>query len=752
MVSLSHMWRAQRRVLGLLLAVLQVPWSAHGQSIARAHPNWDVFTSMGRVASLVATPTGIWCATGGGVLTYSPETRSYARLTHLDGLAGNRVLSLTRAADGDLWFGTDGAGLSRYVSSGSYLDAPVDVFAGLRVTGMVSRGDLLYVATESGVSVFGVGSRRVRQTYRQFGPYSRGAEVVALAIHRDHLWVSTPEGVARASLTGANLQDPDAWTAAGPVGQVVGLVVVDGDLYSGGPKGVYRWDPEAGRWSPAGLGSAVRAIGSRGPRLAVIDSHGDLRIQQTSGRWQRTELPGVGDPICLSTGSDTLWIGTSRGLTAVGAPSPPQISDPPSNHFFDLATGPQGDLWAASVPDDRTTQARGVYHLADSRWRVYDSSTGLPSSNAVAVGVDGDGRIWVGTWGHGVALRSPEGVWTHRNQINSVLEGITTPRDPGFVVVASVARGRPGQMWLSNLQAGLAVIQVGNPRTGHLYSLEDLGLPSGTETGPVTVGDDGLVFAGTPERGLVVLDDGATPFTPGDDWSLNVTTASESRLSSDRVTAVLAHGGLLWLGTDNGLHRLQYTYSRQRQLFEITNWRSYRQQTGLPSTDITDLTLDDRGHVWVATRGGVAQVRTSGLLVHAFTRDNSGLVANRVESVHYDGGRGVLWIGTYEGLSRLQLAAPAGEGAADLLVYPNPFVASLNDIMTFAGLPLGTGLSIHAADGSVVRSLEPQSGGAVLTWDGTNRSAKPVASGVYYYATVGNGPVRRGRIAVVTGD
>jgi len=145
-------------------------------------------------------------------------------------------------------------------------------------------------------------------------------------------------------------------------------------------------------------------------------------------------------------------------------------------------------------------------------------------------------------------------------------------------------------------------------------------------------------------------------------------------------------------------------------------------------------------------------VQTSGLLVHVFTRENSGLVANRVESVHYDGGLGVLWIGTHQGLSRLRLAPVAGGERADLLVYPNPFVSPRDHALTFAGLPLDTGLRIHAVDGSLVRVLEAPAGGAALEWDGTNWAGEPVAAGIYFYATVGSGPVRRGRFGVVTGD
>jgi len=681
-----------------------------------------------------------------------PHGRAYERLTRLDGLAGNRVLSAAVDADGDVWFGTDGDGVSRYIAGGGYFARPVEAFIGHRVTGLAPHGERLYAVTESGVSALLVEAGRVQETYRQFGSLTRNAEVLAVAVHDGHLWIGTAEGQARASLASANLQDPDAWDTTGGLRPVSAFVAAAGTLYCASGQGVYGWDPAAERWRSTGMVGKVGALGVVSGQVVAVDGRGDLRRRDSGGVWRRVALSIRGELLSLSAAGDSLWIGTTHGLAAAGIPPPPILSDPPDNHFYDLAAGPDGDLWVASVRDDRATDPHGVYRFDGSSWEMYDRYSGLPSNYAVAVEVDGDGQVWAGTWGYGLAIRSPAGAWSWLNQSNSVLRGITAPRDPAFVVVGSLARDREGHMWMTNVQAGVAVMEKHPGGASQMYDLATLGLPPGTEMGPVAAGDDGLKFVGTPQRGLVVLDDGGTPFEGGDEWVVGITTASEPRLSSDNVTALLASGGVLWIGTDNGLHRVPYTYDRAAGRFAARSWREYRLEHDLPSTDVTSLARDRQGQVWVGTRGGLAQIRATGQLVHAFTARNSGLIADRVESVLYDGDRGYLWVSTYEGLSRLRLNAPADGDGSRVHVYPNPFVLSRTGGLTFSGLPLGAGLSIHAADGSLVRLLPPAAGSASLIWDGTNEAGRPVASGIYYYITAGEGPRLRGKLAVVAGD
>ena len=133
---------------------------------------WAALTSMRPVSALVVGGDGVvHGATPGGVLSYDPGSLTYSRLTRVDGLAGNRVLSVSLDPSGDLWFGTDGAGLSRFRPSASRFDPPVRAFDGLRINALVPLKDRLFIGTDVGISVFLPARGRVKETYRQLAVF-----------------------------------------------------------------------------------------------------------------------------------------------------------------------------------------------------------------------------------------------------------------------------------------------------------------------------------------------------------------------------------------------------------------------------------------------------------------------------------------------------------------------------------------------------------------------------------------------------
>jgi len=135
-----------------------------------------------------------------------------------------------------------------------------------------------------------------------------------------------------------------------------------------------------------------------------------------------------------------------------------------------------------------------------------------------------------------------------------------------------------------------------------------------------------------------------------------------------------------------------------------------------------------------------------------FTKRNSQLIDDRVKGLRYDSGRGELWIGTLDGLSRLRVTTEDGGRPEASEVYPNPFVRTGGRQLTFTGLPLGASLRIYSASGDLVADLRGEPGLGSVTWDGQNDAGYLVASGIYYYVAEGEaGESVSGRFALVNG-
>ncbi len=732
------------RYCGLLLALLVSATGAMGQDDG----TWSAYTSMRPVEQVLDRDGEVWCATGGGVLRYDPDTSEYGRFTRLQGLAGNHVLSLAVDGAGDLWFGTDGAGLSRLRQGQTAFDPPVLASTDLAAQALVAVGHHLFVGTELGISLFLADDLVVRESYQQLGDFPRNTAVSALVAADGVLWAATDEGVAWADLSSPNLLDPDSWDTWGHTAAVQDILTVDGMVLAATETGLFRFRPESGSFlgdNPGSTSFTSLGIWQGSPVAASIG--GELFQRVRAGQWRRL-AQGLGRVEGMSRNAQILWIGTETGLMSHGSPAPPAPQEPPGNQFYEMAKAADGSLWMVSVPNDRVAPTLGLYRLSGTRWETIDSRSGLPSDVAISLAVGPEDRMWVGTWGHGLAVGDEHG-WQTRTWSNSELWGIRD--DNTFVVISDIQSDAGGLMWLANVQAGLVVMDGFPPRRSRRYTQQELGLEEGRDIGKFAISPTGLKWIATPKDGLLLFDDGGTPFTSSDEVVVHVNTQNEERLSSDRVRDVIVDGETkLWVATDNGLNEAEVRYDRAAGRLEILSWQVYRSSDGLPSDEINDLERDAGGDLWIATTSGLARMASDGVItVH--TAAGGGLIDDRVQSLRYDEQENAMWIGTRSGLSRLQLAEAEDPDVSQRHVtfYPHPFTPTAGAPLTFADVAPGSVLRIHTAAGELVRELTAEPEGRI-TWDGLNRAGFVVASGMYFFVLEGpTGRRHRGKLAVI---
>ncbi|MBT6146943.1 MAG: hypothetical protein HOH74_16030, partial [Gemmatimonadetes bacterium] len=704
------------RVCGVALALVLLATDAMAQDDGA----WSAHTSMRPVEQVLYHGGEVWCATGGGVLRYDPETAEYGRLTRLQGLAGNRVLSIAVDGAGDLWFGTEGMGLSRLRQGQTRFDPPVLAFAGLAAKALVAVGHHLFVGTELGISLFLADELVVSESYQQLGDFPRNTAVHSLVTAGGVLWAATDEGVAWADLSSPNLLDPDRWDTWAHTAAVEDVLTVGGLVLAATETGLFRFQPESGSFLRDNASSAsFTSLGVWQGLPMAASAGGELFQRVKDGQWRRLAL-GFGKIRGMSRNAGPLWIGTQTGLTSHGSPAPPAPQEPPGNQFYEMAKAADGSLWMASVPNDRVTPALGLYRFSETRWETIDGSSGLPSDVAISLAVGPEDRMWVGTWGHGLAVGDERGGWQTRTWFNSELWGIRD--DNTFVVVSDIQRDADGLMWMTNVQAGLVVMDGFPPRQSRRYTQQELGLGERRDIGRFAISPSGLKWISTAKDGFLLFDDGGTPFASGDEVVVHVNTLNEQRLSSDRVRDVLVEGETkLWVATDNGLNEAEVRYDRAAGQLQILSWKVHRSTDGLPSDEINDLESDAIGNLWIATASGLARLAAGGeVTVH--TAAGGGLIDDRVESLLYDEQENAMWIGTRRGLSRLQLAEMEEPDASrsQVTFYPNPFIPAAGAPLTFADVAPGSVLRIHTVAGELVIELTAESPGDRITWEGLN--------------------------------
>jgi hypothetical protein len=168
--------------------------------------------------------------------------------------------------------------------------------------------------------------------------------------------------------------------------------------------GLARWDGDT--WliedrAVNGLPSdrlTALAAGSKGD-LWVGSEQGGLGHRSADGQWERVSPPMDGQPeiTTLLVRDETLWVGTSAGLASLDL----------RNGQWKLEAAPSGRVNALAVLVDGGLAVgtdRGLALIRQGQRTDLTERDGLAHRAVSALAVDGQGRLWAGSYGRGVSI------------------------------------------------------------------------------------------------------------------------------------------------------------------------------------------------------------------------------------------------------------------------------------------------------------------------------------------------------------
>ena len=382
------------------------------------------------------------------------------------------------------------------------------------------------------------------------------------------------------------------------------------------------------------------------------------------------QLPGTEISSLLVARDGTLWIGTDKGLASWKdgkLTEYPEFAMQVSALFEDRA----GTIWAGawSPSASRLCSIRGgsiQCYGADGRFGYA----------VFSLFEDSRGTLWVG---------AQTGLWRWRpgrpklyplpERPNGLLEG-----DSGAPLIATsdgirqlvdgkadaypipglgqqffatrLLRDRDGGLWIGTNQG---LLHVHQGRTDVFTRSDGL---SGDYVIRLFEDREGNIWVAT-YSGLDRFRDFAVP-----------TISVNQGLSNSAAGAALAtKDGSIWIGTNDGLNRWnhgQFTVYRKGRVRGARGANQKRQLSqsgaanervreitdpGLPDSRVESLSRDDRGRIWVSTRGGVAYLENGRFIsvagvtagqVHSIAGDNAGnlWIADQIQGLlHLHGGR-----------------------------------------------------------------------------------------------------------------
>lgn len=489
---------------------------------------------------------------------------------------------------------------------------------------------------------------------------------------RGRIWAGTQNGLARFN---PETNDFTTFTSAqAPHNhRIVKNIISDGGngLWIGTWGGLQHFDPDRGRFD------AIYAHDEADPGSLASNDLNALALDAGGGVWIAT-WPGGLDYLAPGARSfrhhqvdpsprpdaranivralqfdraGALWIGTESGVIRWdgrrGWDTRAAIRAPASR-ITNFNLDNKGVLWA-------TTLSAGLLRwnadnaAFDQFVHAADDPYSLPGDNLRAVMQDRGGMLWIASFTDGIALAnlSSEGFTRH------IPFRIDSRSAPASNALLSLARAPQGKIWLGG-NVGMSLYDPATSKVLRSYHADDKtpGKLSHAIVYSMYQDDEGKgpLWLGT-SNGLNRLDHPDGPFR----------TIHFGNTASDYINAIApGAGGVLWLATGNSLIRYE-TRSDARQIY-YHDPRDPRSR----SVNGTSAVLEDRqGRVWAGSEwngGGLDLLDPASGSFRNFrhaAQDTNSLSDDNVASLHEDA-QGRIWVGTSKGLNLVRFLPDGG--------------------------------------------------------------------------------------------
>jgi len=505
-----------------------------------------------------------------------------------EGLPAAQVFCSLQDSRGYLWFGTS-AGLVRYNGAEFRVYSVEDGLISQGVRSIVEKDGVLWIATEVGVSAFDGGTFK---NYTVKDGLGKGI-VWRAAHHKGELWFGTSDG-------GLSRFDGKRFTT-----YTTEQGLPSNNIFALLSDGENLW------------------IGARGGGLSKFDGKGFANFGMEQGL-DATEV------FALLKSGDVLWVGTRDG----------GLYKYEKGEFINIIDGVE--VYCAASNGDEVffgTLGKGVYRIQGYTVKNYTSANGLIADRIYSILVDRESSVWFTTNAGISKLLS--------DKFLGYLE------DKNIVAIEEYA----GALWFGTLGEGLIRLDQGRPT---VYSKENG--PASNAIWSLAVYRDKLWIGST--GGLNSFD--------GESFE---TFTTDQGLIYSTVSHILVDGNDLWLSTIRGVTRFDgETFSSLTEKDGLVNiivhsgskvgdkvcfateggvscydgkgFTNYTEENGLPSSSVYYVFEDGDGVMWVGTNNGLA--RLEGSRFRVFTKKD-GLGNNFVGAmVDY---KGDLWLGTNYGLT-----------------------------------------------------------------------------------------------------
>lgn len=667
---------------------------------------WKTYTNSNFVNDIVADAENLYCATLGGLAIFSRSKNVFSRVyTNVDGLLSNRLKCLLFDRNELLWIGTNSGivlydkvtqSFNQYPSLGSPDQNDINC--------MAIAGDTILVGTQNGLVIINTKGTAIFNDdviLSQMMPTQISCKVFAIGVHNE-FWISACPGLVKLE---RNLQNYAL--ILHPFGDSVkAMTVINDTLYIASEQGIARYN-----------GISFQGIVNFPQRYSVFDiTYYDNKfyIATTNGLLQY-DFSNLGFIFNTDTRAitiaDSLWIGVG-GLTWFGGGLNHRRNNEwytyktnglSSNIVSSVTTDQDGVIYATHYPVSYKTISR---KSIDDYWEPLCDTI----ANSYVAFIDNNNCIWFGHWvlNGGLSCYQPAyQTWQAKTWIG--LKG----------VVGAFGIDKNQVKWVHNQNNTIIAMDSVGQLVIPEFIIPGLSRPErhGYE---INFDSQNRVWLGS-STGLVMIDYNNTLYDISDDNYRIFNAGLQEPKEINSITIDV--NKQIWCATDQGAAVLQ------RDSFRLYNTTNSPQ---LLSNKILRIKADMWGGVWMLCPLGLSYYNIYTKQWDSYTANNSKIIPNYdnddkfYQWLDIDESRGKILIATKEGISQYCFRVAPVPILSAVKIYPNPYIKSQHNVITFDSLPLNARVKIYSLDGTLIQDLAVNPNYAAVRW-----LPRWLASGIY---------------------
>jgi hypothetical protein len=212
-----------------------------------------------------------------------------------------------------------------------------------------------------------------------------------------------------------------------------------------------------------------------------------------------------------------------------------------------IAIGPKGNVWAA-------TDQGGVLMFNGQEWTRYTTKDGLPDDRTFGISIDGQGGVWVSTWGGIAKFDGPGSIRPDRGLWHLAYSAKSSSQEGPLVSnnVHTIAFDSKSDIWVGYITRGVS--QYRNEEGDWVHYETHNSEIGGNEVRSIAIRPADANI-GSPESVWVATDGGGVSKYESGKWTVY---SAKDGLPGDKAQAVaIDKYNRVWVATDNGVAYLE---------------------------------------------------------------------------------------------------------------------------------------------------------------------------------------------------